>query len=179
MSPPESGEKTMPEPQDHADRRNWIETILRHVPGFHGYLEREYRRESDELLRNALADRLQRAKRAIDEAARRLVDAASVEQLPRIERLRARIDRLLGRIRGAMQGYSGFFDLVRINEAVLERVYDHDATLAKDIDEFVAAVERLPAEREKKAAAVDALLLQLDEIERRWDEREDILKGVK
>jgi hypothetical protein len=169
----------MPEPQDHAARRNWIETILRHVPGFKGYLEREYRRESDELLRNALADRLQRSKRAIDDAARQLLDAAATDQLPRIERLRVRLDRLLGRIRGAMQGYSGFFDLVRINEAVLERVYDHDATLAQDIDDFVVQVERLAAQRDKIAEAVAESLARLDEIEHRWDEREDILKGVK
>lgn len=169
----------MPEPKDHAARRNWIETVLRHVPGFRGYLEREYRRESDELLRNALADRLQRSKRAIDDAARRLVDAAAVDQLPQIERLRARLDRLLGRIRGAMQGYSGFFDLVRINEAVLECVYDHDATLAKEIDEFTAAVERMAHQNDKVADAASGLLAQLDAIERCWDEREDILKGVK
>jgi len=155
----------MPQPKDHAVERNLIETVLRHIPGFRGYLEREYRRESDELQRDWLADRIQRSKRAVDDLARQLVDAANVDALPQIDRMRVRLDRLLGRIRGAMQGYSGFFDLVRIDEPVLEQVYEHDAALNEQVDAFVQYAEQLPG--------------RIDEIERRWDAREDILKGVK
>ena len=129
----------MPQPKDHAAKRNFLETVLRYVPGFRGYLEREYRRESDELQRNWLADRLQRSKRAIDDLARQLADAAQVDVLPQIDRLRVRLDRLLGRIRGAMQGYSGFFDLVRIDVPLLDRVYEHDAALNEQVDAFAQA----------------------------------------
>ena len=66
----------MPEPRDHSEKRNWIETILRNIPGFRGYLEKEYRRESDDLQRDWLADRLERSKRAIDDVTRALADAA-------------------------------------------------------------------------------------------------------
>ena len=38
----------MKDASEHAKDRNWIEDILRVVPGFRGYLEKEYRRESDE-----------------------------------------------------------------------------------------------------------------------------------
>ena len=51
----------MPEPRQHAQSRGWIESILRRIPGFKGYLEKEYRRDSDALQRTWLADRLQRA----------------------------------------------------------------------------------------------------------------------
>ena len=124
----------MPQPKDHAVDRNLIETVLRHIPGFRGYLEKEYRRESDELQREWLADKLQRSKRSVDELARQLVDAAEVDAIPPIDRLRVRLDRLLGRIRGAMQGYSGFFDLVRVDESLLEEVYAHDASLDELVD---------------------------------------------
>ena len=168
----------MPQPKDHTVERNYIESILRDIPGFRGYLEREYRRESDELQRQWLADRLQRSKRSIDELARRLVDVAKVDELPQIDRLRVRLDRLLGRIRGAMQGYSGFFDLVRIDEPLLEKVYEHDASLNELVDELARAAGELPEKKEKVAAAVDELLGRIDNIERRWDEREDMLKGL-
>ncbi|MBU4272667.1 MAG: hypothetical protein KKE86_12950 [Planctomycetes bacterium] len=168
----------MPQPKDHAVERNFIETVLRHIPGFRGYLEREYRRESDELQRDWLADRLQRSKRAVDELARQLVDAAEVDSLPQIDRMRVRLDRLLGRIRGAMQGYSGFFDLVRIDEPLLEEVYEHDASLDEQVDAFTQSAEQLPDKRDQVPAAVAELLARIDEIERRWDEREDMLKGV-
>ncbi len=119
----------MSEPKDHSEDRNLIESILRRVPGFKGYLEKEYPRQSDQLQRQWLADRLLRAKPAIDRLAQPLVDAAQIDALPQLDRLRARLDKVIWQIRSAMQGYSGFFDLVRVDEELLERVYEHDVAL--------------------------------------------------
>ena len=135
----------MSEPKEHAEQRNLIETILRHVPGFRGYLEKEYRRDSDELARQWLADRLERSKRAIDDLTRPLADAGQIDALPQVDRLRGRLDKLIARIRGAMQGYSGFFDLVRVQEDLLDRIYQHDVQLMRQVDALGNAVEQLPA----------------------------------
>ena len=164
----------MPEPSDHARERNWIETILRHVPGFRGYLEKEYRRESDELQRVWLAERLTRSKRAIGDLTRPLADAGQIDILPDIDRLRGRLDKLIARIQGAMQGYSGFFDLVR----VLERIYEHDISLMEQVDALAEAVEKLPGRQEEITAALPDLHQQIDALDRQWDLREDILKGL-
>ena len=169
----------MPEPKDHAAERNFLETILRDIPGFRGYLEREYRRESDELQRNWLADRLQRSKQPIDDLARQLVEAADLDALTRIDRLRARLDRLIGRIRGAMQGYSGFFDLVRIDVLLLDRVYEHDAALNEYVNVFAQAAAALPDQKDGASTALAELLARVDQIQAHWDSREDMLRGVK
>jgi hypothetical protein len=168
----------MPEPRDHAEHRNLIETILRHIPGFRGYLEKEYRRESDDLQRDWLADRLQRSKRAIDALSRPLADAGQIDLLPQVDRVRGRLDKLIARIRGAVQGYSGFFDLVRVDEGLLDRVYEHDVALMEQVDALAVAVENLPDKKEKLAALLPDLLRQADELEHLWDQREDILKGL-
>jgi ABC-type transporter Mla subunit MlaD len=168
----------MLDPREHTERRNFIETILRYIPGFRGYLEKEYRRESDELQRNWLADRLQRAKRAIDEVSRSLADAAQLDALPQLDRLRGRLDKLIGRIRGAMQGYSGFFDLVRVDVPLLDRVYAHDVDLVQAVDQLAQAVEQLPPQQDKLAAALPAVMGKVDEIAVQWDLREGILKGL-
>jgi hypothetical protein len=169
----------MPEPKDYTNQRDFQETVLRHIPGFRGYLEREYRRESDQLLRNWLSDRLQRSKRAIDELSRQLVDAAQLDALAPIDRLRAQLDQLIGRIRGGMQGYSGFFDLVRIDVPLLDRIYEHDSNLNQQVDSFTQAAEQLPSKQKLVSTAVSDMLRQLDDIRRQWDERGDMLKGVK
>ena len=168
----------MPEPSDHAKHRNLIESVLRYIPGFRGYLEKEYRRESDELQRQWLADRLQRSKRAIDQLARPLADAGQIDALPQIDRLRGRLDKLIFRIQGAMQGYSGFFDLVRVREDVLDRVYEHDVALMHDVDALARAVEELPGRPDQIAATVPDLFGRIDKLERQWDVREDMLKGL-
>jgi len=168
----------MPEPMEHARHRNLIETILRYIPGFRGYLEKEYRRDSDELARQWLADRLQRSKRAIDELTRPLADRGQIDALPQVDRLRGRLDKLIARIQGAMQGYSGFFDLVRVREDLLDRVYEHDVELMQQVDALGRAVEELPDQEGQIAQRLTDLLDQAAALEQRWDVREDMLKGL-
>jgi hypothetical protein len=177
-NPPNEGVTSMPEPKKHTEQRNLVETILRHIPGFRGYLEKEYRRDSDELAREWLADRLQRSKRAVDEMSRPLADAGEIDALPQVDRLRGRLDKLIARIRGAMQGYSGFFDLVRVREDLLDRIYEHDVQLMRQVDALGDAIEQLPAQYGGIAAALPGLLGQIEALESEWDLREDMLKGL-
>ncbi len=66
-----------------------------------------------------------------------------LDALAQIDHFKSRLDKTISRIRGAMQGYSGFFDLVQVNEARLDRVYEQDV---KTMD----AVER-SGRRDRKA----------------------------
>ncbi len=170
----------MPEPREHMKERNWLESILHKIPGFRGYLDKENRRESDALQREWLGDRLQRSKRALDEYTRTLADAGQIAQLPRYDRLRGKLDKIIGRIRGAMQGYSGVFDLVRVDEALLDRVYEYDVILIERVENVAAMVEKLPRSpgESDAAALLGSLAGEIDEVERAWDRREDMLKGL-
>ena len=168
----------MPEPKTHADQRPALEQLLRKIPGFHGYLEKQYRRESDALSRKHLGDRLDRAKRGLNEYALQLVNAGKLDGGPVCDRLRAKLDRLIGRIRGAMQGYSGMFDLVQIDEKVLDKVYDFDIALIDRVEILADAIEKLPSATGSPTEVIAALQSQLAAIEQEWDQREDILKGL-
>lgn len=169
----------MPEPKKHYQSRGIIESVLRYIPGFSGYLEKEYRRESDELQREWLADRLQRSKRGLDSYALQLAEAAKIDTLGHVDTLRARLDRLIGRIRGAMQGYSGFFDLVTIDESVLDDIYEHDVALMTEVAQLSDDIEGLKGRTEEADQLVPPLLARIESIEDAWDRREDILKGLK
>jgi hypothetical protein len=168
----------MLDPSEHAERRNPIENILRKIPGFRGYLEKESRRKSDDLQRDWLADRLERSKATIDAVTRPLADAGRIDVLPRVDLLRGRIDKLIARIRGAMQGYSGFFDLVQVDEDLLDSVYDHDVAVMDQVDALAQAVEKLPAEPDEIAKALPGLGSQVDALEREWNVRTDMLSGL-
>src|SRR5688500_9611036 len=87
-------EAAMVNPKKHADQRGWIESVLRYVPGFKGYLEKEYRRESDVLARTHLADRLQAGKRGINQYQRTLLESGRLDDLPALERMITAIDTL-------------------------------------------------------------------------------------
>lgn len=168
----------MPDPSDHARKRPALEKMLATLPGFQGYLEKEYRRKSDDLQRDWLADRLDRAKAALGPLTRPLADAGRIDVLPRVDMLRGRIDKLLARIRGAVQGYSGFFDLVQVDEDLLDAVYEHDVYLMDQVDELAGAVDALPGDPDRLAEALDAIGPKIDAVDRELDVRSDMLRGL-
>lgn len=167
----------MSEPSEHASQRGPVETFLRRLPGFRGYLEKEYRRESDRMARDYLADRLQRAKQSIDALARALANAGRLETLPELDRLRGRVDKLVGRIRGAVQGYSGFFDFVKVDEARLDDVYQHDMDLVQQVEALEQSLAGLPEPQEQFAGRLRGLFEELEKLDRRWSQRDELLRG--
>jgi DNA repair ATPase RecN len=167
----------MAEPSDHASQRGWLEDYLRRIPGFRGYLEKEYRRESDRMARDYLVDRLQRAKQSIDGLARAMADSGRLETLPELDRLRGRLDKLIGRIRGAMQGYRGFFDFVQVDEARLDDVYQHDMDLMRHVESFEQSCAALPEQQGELADRLRDLFRELEQLDRRWSHRDALLRG--
>jgi hypothetical protein len=168
----------MIDPKQHADNRGAIESILRYIPGFSGYLEKEYRRESDALARNWLADRLQRAKRGLDEYGHTLVNLGQIDQLAVLERMRARLDRAINRMRAQMPGYSGFFDYVQVDQGLLDDIYEHDLAMITRVDALAQRLEQLPGSEQAPLQVVPAIQSEVDQVLADIDRREDLLKGV-
>ncbi len=167
----------MVDPSRHADSRNLLESILRYIPGFKGYLEKEYRRDSDYLARTYLGDQLRKCKAKLDNYQRDLVESANLDALPKCERLRTRIDTLESRFRGAVRGYSGFFDFVRVDEALLDEVYDHDMALLTDVASLLDSTGQLST-AETANVTVDDLLQQVEDLHSKFDGRSALLEGL-
>ena len=168
----------MPDPLDHATNRGIIEEVLRKLPGFKGYLEKGYRRESDRLQREWLADRLQRAKQGLNDYALALTNAGQLDALPSVEQLRSRLDRLISRLRGSVSGYSGFFDFVQVKEDDLEDVYAHDHALIEQTDALGSQIEGLGSASAPASESITEILSQIAELEGKVDKREDMLRGL-
>jgi hypothetical protein len=50
---------------------------------------------------------------------------------------------LIARIRGAWEGYTGVFDLVKVDQALLDRVYDHDVGLMHAVEDFAESMDHV------------------------------------
>ncbi|HTN76324.1 MAG TPA: hypothetical protein VL096_13795 [Pirellulaceae bacterium] len=168
----------MSNPSRHADDRNWLESLGRSIPGFKGYLEKEYRRDSDFLARKQLADRLQRAKPSLDTYMRNLVDSAQLDGLTQCERVRTRVDGLINTIRSAERGYSGIFDYVKVKQDLLDQVYQGDMALLSDVNAAADAIEALATTSDSPTIAIPPVLKQIDEVDRLFQKRGDLLKGL-
>ena len=168
----------MATPESHSQDRNFIEGILRKIPGFKGYLEKEYRRDSDHLARLWMADHLQKSKADLDGYMHTLVSQAQLDDLPAFERVRTRMDKLISELRGDVRGYSGFFDYVRVDESLLEEVYHHDQMLMQDVEVMADSVRKTPATGLAPAQIASELLSQINTLQTKYDQRANMLLGV-
>lgn len=165
-------------PDEHAENRNLIESILRKIPGFHGYLERGYRREADAMVRKSIAQRLQKSKPGLDEYAHSLMNAGHIDALPQIDRVRAALDRAISRVQGQVRGYSGFFDYVKVTESTLDAVYEHDLMMVEVADNLADSISQLAVKGDTPMAACTDLLRRITEFENHFDKRAEILAGM-
>jgi hypothetical protein len=168
----------MIDPKQHSENRGMLESLLRYIPGFRGYLEKDYRQESDYLVRKSMADRLQQSKQALDDFTLQLINAGRLDRLADGERAKTRLDRLILKMRGAVRGYSGFFDYVRVDLALLDRVYEHDMAMVREVETLATAIEQLAAKPDPAEASITDILQRIDAVERQFQQRGDLLSGI-
>ena len=164
--------------------RGLLERIMGYIPGYHGYKEKELRRESDRLVRMEAVNRLKAAKTAMRRAFANpaMVQKLAGEDTYRYEALNSRMDRVTQRIDRAVAGYQGVFDAVKVKEDKLDSVLQYDAGLIEKADGIKADCEKLSKMQpgnEDWSAAMDALISKVEEYDSLIDSRTEILRGLK
>lgn len=152
--------------------RTWLERLGTRIPGYRGYLERELRREVDQVLRTELAGRIDRARDGVRTFQRRLrLDQADL--LQRLSSADKRLDHVANVLRHAGSGYAGLFDATKVREEELATLYRFDLALVDGIDSLVAAAVGLDGE-----AAVQRLEQQLLDVGSQVEGRDGIVRSV-
>jgi hypothetical protein len=160
------------------DQRNWLERLGDKIPGYSGYIDRERRRDIDKLHREHLADRLRSFKAPLTDVIRELTNSGRLFEAGPIDLAVKKLDRLENRVRFASYGYSGFFDVIKIEQAQLDRIYQFDLALVEHVDKIEAKVNELKgkagsAEGVKMSSAEVASAV--DETDRAFDRRYDAI----
>jgi hypothetical protein len=156
------------------DQRNWLERLGEKIPGYGGYVQKERRRDIDKMHREHLADRLRTLKQTLNDVVRELTDGRRLMEVGPVDRAAKKVDMVENRVRYASYGYAGFFDVVKIEEPQLDRLYQFDLALVQKVEELEQHARSLKdaagtAEGLKGAAA--NLERALDEFNRSFDER--------
>lgn len=161
--------------------RNWLEQKLRAIPGFHGYLEKEERRNTDRILREHLAGRLDRLRERLDPVMRDLSDRGGFDMMDltaKVDRVKKALERLVARVRYASYGYSGVFDAVKVREKELDRLYEFDLALMERIEalgEVVAEIGEALSSPDRMKEAIDAALDLAREFDEHFDGRTQLI----
>lgn len=165
------------------DQMRLSERIVAAIPGFHGYKEKELRRESDRLIRNHLYLKLSGAKNDLRTVSQKLADRRWLDVLTDMDRLLAKFDRVTQKVNHASYGYAGFFDAVKIKEEHLDRMMDYDNKLVDDAEGLLADIDAFRAEVTKGEATnaktrIQAVVDKLDDFEEAFDKRHEVIMGV-
>ena len=159
------------------------ERIAAFLPGFHGYKEKELRRESDRLIRNHLYLKLSTAKTDLRTISQKLADRRYLDVMTDMDRLGAKMDRVVEKVNHASYGYTGFFDAVKVKEENLDRMIDFDNKLIDNVTALSTEIDAFKAEIASGVTTnlktrVQAVTDKLESLEETFDKREEVILGV-
>lgn len=165
------------------DQMRLSERIAAAIPGFRGYKEKELRRESDKLFRNHLYLKLSESKSGLKTVFQKLADRRYFDVLTDMDRLVAKMDRVVEKVNHASYGYSGFFDIVKVREESLDRMIDFDNQLVDGVNSLTADVDAFKAETmtgefKNSKERIQNLMEKLETFEEAFDKRGEVILGV-
>jgi len=131
--------------------RGLLKRIQLHIPGFAGYRRREDLRQADSILRLQLANKLKDIRNGLENTRQTFVDNKELKVLEPLGRVIFECQEFEGLIRHAEQGYSGISFAIRVEEAELEHLYEHDLKL---LDGLKALEEKIEGMRKSSAEAL-------------------------
>ena len=154
-----------------------VERWLARVPGVRSYRDREDRRETDKHLREKMGSQLQEARSQLAQAILGLSQKGQYDLLEELDRLSSRIQQMADTIRYASYGYTGIFDLEKIREKELDRLYSIDLSLMDDLEGLQAKVAELNSQTppDKGTTTAEEAFHLLDALEKKFRQRNDLM----
>jgi uncharacterized protein Yka (UPF0111/DUF47 family) len=106
-----------------------------------------------------------------------------MDVLTDMDRLVAKFDRVAEKVHHASYGYTGFFDVVKVEEEALDRMIDFDNQLVNDVDNVVSEISSFKSDVmqqkfDRLKERVQNLSDSLEAFEEAFDKRQEVILGV-
>ncbi len=160
---------------------DFLHKIASIVPGYHGYVDREKRRDADKILRTQLAHQYTAQHTRLTRAQQNLLSGHDLANISQVDRLAGLLQRFIDRLQNATYGYAGLFDPIKVEAAELDQLYAFDMALAGGVDEVSGAVDALESAvtgevgKAEMPAALDRLSTVINSLNDRLNQRADLL----
>ncbi len=153
------------------------------IPGLRGYRSKEDIRVSDELLRNQVADRLDKVKGNLDQIRKQMAAAEDFTNLTSVGSLISQVQALSGEVRHAAQGYAGFVAPIQVNEDKLNKLYDYDyafVTTVFQLDEATSPGNLTYDSTSPNSiqTALGGFVKTVADIRQKWSLRIEAIEGI-
>jgi DNA repair ATPase RecN len=158
-----------------------FERFMEKIPGVSGYKDKERRRETDKIVRETLAKRYDEEWNRISEIQRVLIKKGDLSSVSDLESAAIKLRQFADRIKTASYGYAGLLDNIKVDEAVLDKLYNYDISLfdlADAIKEAVSNVEAVTESGEGLADAIQALTRAAQDSVTAFNKRSEVITGT-
>jgi hypothetical protein len=156
-----------------------LEQLINKIPGFRGYRQKEQRRDADKLLRTYVARQYEEQLKRLGEAQYQLSSLpGGLRHMSTLERASMKLQLLIDRLKTASYGYAGLFDAIKVDEKVLDKLYDFDRGMLAGVEQLSAAVGKLADAVEAEGAvapAISDLSKLLEALNTTFSSRQDII----
>ena len=100
-----------------------------------------------------------------------------------MDRLSAKMDRVVEKVNHASYGYSGFFDAVKVKEDSLDRMIDFDNKLMDNINALATEIDAFKADlasgnTSNLKSRVQSVTDKLESLENTFDQRNEVIMGA-
>ncbi|MCD4701585.1 MAG: hypothetical protein K8S24_06985 [Candidatus Aegiribacteria sp.] len=156
----------------------FLEKAIRLIPGYKGYKSKEERRDNDQLFRTSLVNRLERLRTDINEIPASLRGPAALSSVTDFDRVIKRLERVTDEIRFAARGYRGWFDMHKVREDELDKLYAFDVGLLENIeelDESFMVLQAAAAAGSDMKESIDEMVTILIEFSSKMSERSELM----
>ena len=160
------------------ESKNWFEKAAHHLPGYRGYKDKELRREADKIERLYLAEQLEACRHKLDEVMVDLTHRTDLGPLDDLDVSLRKLRRLRDRIQFADYGYAGLFDAVKVDEPILDQLYQYDAQAQEQVRGLVDFCNALSADSPSLSADIGLLDERVDALDAFFSEREHLITGA-
>jgi hypothetical protein len=153
------------------------------IPGLRGYRSKEDIRVSDELLRNQVADRLDKVKGNLEQVRKQMATAGDLTNLTDMGSLISQVQALSGEVRHAAQGYAGWVAPIQVDETKLNKLYEYDYTFVSTVFQLDEATS--PGNLTYNSAfpnsiqtALGGFVRTVADIRQKWSQRVEAIEGI-
>ncbi len=147
------------------------------IPGYHGYKQKEMRRESDKLLRDHLVKQLQNTKKELTSIQEDAVESAPT-LITKLEDTLTELDTFLRNVQHAGYGFGGLFDTTKVKENELDKLLDFDRQVVETIMNLDGEIKALKDNLgEGGADKIKAVRNSIKNATKFYSQRSEYLKG--
>lgn len=157
---------------------NWLESILKRLPGYKGYEDMQERRAADRLMRDHVATLLKAQLADFQAVEKAALNSGGLSHMTALRDAKSKLQILIDKVATAMPGYSGFYDAVKIGPNELNQLYNFDADMLDNVDKFkekIAALKTAVSSNKGFDEALEALNALTTEATHTFSQRDNVI----